>query len=435
MLNYQAIEIFTSEEARYRGIPVADAVVDYIRKLKIAARCIVTRGIAGCYESGEVCTTRLEVLSFNLPIRIYITLPASAAERVLAGLEEMVGDGLIARHDLRVVSHKAANTFFPRQLLVKDVMTAQPKSIGPADPLSDAARLLLSSIFTGLPVVDHNGRPIGVITQGDLINRAALPLRLGLLTQSGQDGVESVMQKLALRNVKDAMTTPAVIVAEDQPLSQAVNLMLAHDLKRLPVVDDAGRLSGMLSRLDIFRTVMREAPDWDTFRAQKIEVKNLRTVGDILRRDTHTVFPETTIDEVIRMIDENDIQRVAVIDAEGLLLGIISDRDLLHYFKPDHEGLRYLFSKAARAFGKDGASAGNMERQLATTRAGEVMIREVATIREKAVIEEAIRLMADQGLKRLPVVDDDGRFKGMISRDSLLRSGFARTDSAGDNTA
>lgn len=58
MLNYKAIEIFTSEEARYRNQPVSDAVLQYIRDLKIAARCIVTRGIAGCYESGEVSTRR-----------------------------------------------------------------------------------------------------------------------------------------------------------------------------------------------------------------------------------------------------------------------------------------------------------------------------------------------------------------------------------------
>ena len=58
MLNYKAIEIFTNEEARYRNKPVADAVIDYIRALKIAARCIVTRGIAGCDESGEISTGR-----------------------------------------------------------------------------------------------------------------------------------------------------------------------------------------------------------------------------------------------------------------------------------------------------------------------------------------------------------------------------------------
>ena len=48
------------------------------------------------------------------------------------------------------------------------------------------------------------------------------------------------------------------------------------------------------------------------------------------------------------------------------------------------------------------------------------------TIREDALIGEAIRLMTAERLKRLPVVDADGRFRGMISRDSLLRTGYGQ---------
>jgi len=427
MLHYNAIEIFTNEDARFGNKPVADAVIQYIRDLKIAARCIVTRGIAGCYEGGEVSTGRLEILSFNLPVRIYIVLPAAETEQVLAGLDELVGNGIIALHDLNVISHKATNPFFPRQIMVRDAMTPQPQSVMAESPLSDAARLLLSSIFTGLPVVDRDNRPIGVITQGDLIGKGGLPLRLGLLSE-GQDGIEPIMTELDRQRVTDIMTRPAVIIAEDQLLTEAVDIMLAKGLKRLPVVDKSGRLAGMLSRLDIFKTVMREAPDWDAFRAQKIEVKNLRIVGDILRRDTHTVSPETTMDKVIKVIDDNDIQRVAVVDAEGKLLGLISDRDLLHYFKPDQDGLRYLFSKMKQPFRKD-TPAKDIEQQLATTRASDVMSTDSITIREGALIEDAIRLMTQKRLKRLPVVDDAGCFKGMISRDSLLRTGFGRADS------
>ena len=62
-------------------------------------------------------------------------------------------------------------------------------------------------------------------------------------------------------------------------------------------------------------------------------------MGDILRRDVHAVSPETPLNEVIRLIDDNDIQRVAVVDDEGMLLGLISDRDLLRYFKPVQEGI------------------------------------------------------------------------------------------------
>jgi len=426
MLNYKAIEIFTSEEARCRNMPVADAVIRYIRDLKITARCIVTRGIAGCYETGEAVTGRLEVLSFNMPIRIYIVLPATDAETVLAALDDMYIDGIIVLHDFNVVSHRVRNAFFPRQLLVRDVMTPDPKSISPDRPLSDAVGLLLSSIFTGLPVIDDQGRPVGVITQSDLITRGGMPLRLGLLAVSEKDRLAAVLEKLAARHVAEAMTTPAIIIASDRRLSEAVDLMLEKGAKRLPVVDENGRLSGMLSRLDIFRTVMREAPDWKAFQAQAVEVDHLKRVKDILRRDTRTVSPDTPIEEVIRIIDQNDIQRVAVVDTDNRLMGLISDHDLLSFFKQDQEGIWGLLARVKQAFSSD-AHTGDLRNRLADTLAATVMNTDLITVREETLIEEAIMVMTEKALKRLPVVDEDDRFKGMISRDSLLRTGFGKS--------
>jgi CBS domain-containing protein len=424
MLNYKAIEIFTSEEARYRKKPVADAVMQYIKDLKIAARCIVTRGVAGCYESGEVSTGRVVVLSLNMPVRIYIVLPAAETEHVLNGLNGLVTDGIVALHDLNVLSHRTRNAFFPRQLMVRDLMTRDPVSVTASTPLSDTVRLLLSSIFTGLPVVDAKRRPIGVITQGDLIRKGGLSLRLGLLAESNQNRIESILNLLASRQAAEVMTTPAIMIAENRSLTKAVELMLTKGVKRLPVVDETGGLAGMLSRLDIFRTVMREAPDWNAFRAQHIQVEDLKRVEDILRRDVQAVSPETPLSEVIRLIDANDLQRVAVVDGEGMLLGLIADRDLLRYFKPDQESVWHLLAKVKQPFKQEACRVGDLQRCLAETTAGAVMTTELITAREEMLIEEAIALMIDKGLKRLPVVDNDGRFKGMISRDSLLRAGF-----------
>lgn len=423
MLDYAAIEIFTSEQARTGTKPTVDAVMHYIRGLKIAARCTVTRGIAGVYETGEEATGRLEILSYNLPIRIYILLPAAEAGRVLDGLNPMIGDGIIALHEVNVISYRARNVFFPRQLLVRDVMTPDPKRISVDGSLRVAAEMLLSGIFSGLPVVDTQDRPVGVITQGDLIRRGGLPLRLGLLAEFDSHRRESALNELVSRKAAEVMTAPAVTITDDRLLTAAVDRMLTGDVKRLPVVDRTGRLTGMLSRLDIFRTIMREAPDWKRFRAQKIEVAALRRVKDILRRDTHTVLPDTAIDEVIRVIDRNDIQRVAVVDAEGRLLGLISDRDLLRYFKKEEAGIWGVLTKGKRGFQQDPCRDG-LPQCLTETTAGAVMNAALITIDEEALIEEAIGLMTQKAIKRLPVVDEAGRFKGMISRDSLLRTGF-----------
>ena len=398
--------------------------MQYIKELKIAARCIVTRGVAGCYENGELTTTRLEILSFNLPIRIYIIIPAAETDRVLNGLNEMVTDGIIALHDLSVISHRTRKSFFPRQLLVRDVMTTAPKYVTADTSLSDATRLLISHVFTGLPVIDDQNSPIGMITQGDLIYKGGLPVRLGLLKESDHNSRESLINQLGSRNVSEVMTAPAVIISADKPLAYAVELMEDKGVKRLPVTNVEGSLVGMLSRIDIFRTVMREAPDWNAFKSQKIEVNHLKQVKDILRRDTQTVLAETTLDEVIRIIDRNDIQRVAVVDVKGRLLGLISDRDLLRYFKPEQEKVWHLLSKIKHPFKPDSGGINDLQQRLTKTTADAVMTTTLVTVNEDMLIEDGIRLMVDKGLKRLPVVDAEGRFKGMISRDSLLRTGF-----------
>jgi CBS domain-containing protein/PII-like signaling protein len=430
MVGYKAITIFTGEEARSGNKPVSDVVIDYVRGLKIAARCMVVRGHAGCYENGEVATDRLEVLSYNMPICITIVVPEGEADEVLNHLDAMITEGLMAIQDLHVVRHKAKQSFFPRQLRVQDVMTLDPKSVLKDSPLSEAAKLVLSSVFTGLPVVDTKGKPLGIITQGDLIQKGGMPLRLGLLAESDENRLASVLKMLSGKRAEEVMTAPAVIIEEGQLLSDAVDRMLSKNVKRLPVVDDAGRLTGMLSRLDIFRTVMRESPNWKSFKTQNIQVDYVKRVGDILRRDIHTVLPETAIEEVIRVIDQNDIQRVAVIDDDGKLLGLISDRDLLCFFKTEEEGIWKYLSKVKPSLEKEKFPT-NFQKRLAQTKAKNVMNTSLITVDEDMSIEDAIRIMAEMALKRLPVVDGNGRFKGMISRDSLLRTGFGANPRGG----
>lgn len=426
MLQYRVIEIFTSEKVRWEGRPLSEAVVQYVHDLKIAARCLVTRAIDGCYESGEVATGRLEILSYNMPLRIAIVLPASEIERVLPEVEAMVADGIVAVHHLDVVSHKTRKQLVPRQIKVREIMTPDPRKVSLTTPLDQVVRLLLSSVFTGVPVVDDVGRPVGVITQGDLIYKGKMPMRLGLLSESGSEKLDTVLATLALKSAKEVMTSPVIVIGQDQFVKEAVDLMLSKRVKRLPVVDAGGKLTGMLSRLDIFRTIMQEAPDWNAFKQQNITVGGARTVSDIMRRDTHAVPPETPVDEIIRLIDSNDIQRVTVVDKDGRFLGLISDRDLLVAFSPDFPDAIWDQFLSIVPFSERGKRHRAFKDRLQAKAASEVMNTNIVTVQETTPIDAAIALMTQKGLKRLPVIDPEGKFKGMISRDSLLRTGFGQ---------
>jgi len=412
-LRYSHIQVFTSEEVRWKGRSICDAIAGHVAAAKIAARCIATRGFAGCYESGELASDQIEVLTFNMPVRIEIILPAAELEAVLPGIQEMVTDGIVLVSDAEVALHRTRRRLIPRQIKVKDAMTASPKSVTAETPVSDVIRLLLGSDFNAVPVVDASARPIGVITQGDLISRAGMPIRLGLLSQFGREKLDEYLETLVGRTAGEIMTKLVVTVQEDKRLSDAVERMLKGNLKRLPVVNSEGVLVGMLARVDVFRAITRETPDWAAMGREKIDVESARLVRDIMRRDTHTVLPDAPIEEVIRMIDTSDIQRLAVVDAAGRLLGLISDKDVFGAFAERRAGLWEYFTRRRAPEVLGGAGV-----------ARDVMKKDLVTVEEDTPIEEAIGLMAEKGLKRLPVVDEAGIFRGMVSRDSLLRAGL-----------
>ena len=420
-IEYSRIQIFTSEEAKHQGKPLYMAVVEFVRAQKLAARSLVTRGVAGCYENGEIATKGVEVLSFNMPLKIEILLPMPELDRVLPTLEAMVEDGMVTVETASVWQHRTVSRFIPRQLRVRDVMTPSPSSVKVNTTVSEVLQHLLHAEYNGLPVVDEEGHPVGMVTQGDLIRRAGVPVRKGLLEDCDGGQLQGLMEELARKSAMEIMTVPVVTVGEDKTLSTAVDTMVAKKLKRLPVVDDKGRLVGLLSRLDVFRTIGHDAPDWRKLRHQ-VQVSEIRTVADIMDREAQTVQPEATMEEIIRVIDTRDIQRVSVVDTKGMFLGLISDRAVLAAFGEHRAGLwSYLLSKLP--FTEIGKHRREYATLLNNHRALDLMKKDIFTVREDTLMDEAIRLMVDKGIKRLPVLDADGRFKGMVSRDAVLRAG------------
>jgi len=424
-LKYNVIEIFTSEEVRWQGKPLHLAIIDHVRNAKIAARCLVAKGVAGSYENGEIASTSLEILSLNMPLKIEIIFPAAELNAILPGIEEMVTDGIVVVEDMDIRSHRTKERLIPRQIQVKDVMTPAPTCVIVSTPVDEIVRLLLNSAFNSVPVVDGKNCPIGIVTQDDLITRAGMPIRLGLLSHLDQNKTASYLEAFAQKTAGEVMTAPVISVDRDQRLGDAVDLMLKHHLKRMPVVNAAGRLEGILSRFDVFRTITKEAPKWEAMGAANVKVDNMHFVRDVMNRETHTVSLDTPVAELIRIIDDNNIRRIVVVDDTQRLLGLISDRDLLGAFAEHRAGL-WDFLMVRLPFQEMAHKHKELIRQTTMKTAADVMKTDVLTVREDTRIEEAIRIMAEKGIKRLPVIDEKGIFKGIVSRDAVLRAGIGQ---------
>jgi CBS domain-containing protein len=114
---------------------------------------------------------------------------------------------------------------------IRDVMTHNPRTVSPQDSIQNAARIMRDEDTGVVPVVD-NGKPVGVITDRDIVVRA--------VAEGGQLN----------RPVRDIVTNELVAATPDMSVSEATELMSAHQIRRLPVVEN-NRLVGIVSIGDI----------------------------------------------------------------------------------------------------------------------------------------------------------------------------------------
>ncbi|WP_284740506.1 CBS domain-containing protein [Amycolatopsis sp. RTGN1] len=133
---------------------------------------------------------------------------------------------------------------------VGSVMKIDVATVAPDTPFKAVAVLLASWNISGAPVVDEDGQVLGVVSQGDLLEHEAPH---GLL----KPGSRQAKRKAGAAFVADLMTSPAVTVRAEDDVTVAAKLLEQNHFHRLPVVDDAGKLAGIVSRSDLLRVFLR----------------------------------------------------------------------------------------------------------------------------------------------------------------------------------
>lgn len=146
------------------------------------------------------------------------------------------------------------------------------------------------------------------------------------------------------------------------------------------------------------------------------------TINDVMSRPALTVHPETPLKDVARLLVEQRISGLPVVDDERRVLGVISEADLLLKEQgPAAVPHRHL----ERLLGESSTTRARLAKVEATT-AGEAMSSPAVTISADRPLAEAATLMTRRGINRLPVVED-GVLVGVVSRADLVRA-YVRTD-------
>ncbi len=145
----------------------------------------------------------------------------------------------------------------------QDIMSTRVITVRRDSDLKDAIASMLEHGISGMPVVDENGVPVGMLTEGDLLRRTELgtqrrrPRWLEFLIGPGKLAAEYTHAHG--RSVADAMSDNLHYATPDMPLQQVVEMMEKHRIKRVPVLDH-GRLAGIITRANLVRALALAGP-------------------------------------------------------------------------------------------------------------------------------------------------------------------------------
>jgi CBS domain-containing protein len=144
-----------------------------------------------------------------------------------------------------------------------------------------------------------------------------------------------------------------------------------------------------------------------------------RTVSDVMTKHVHVATPLTPFKLLVRLIEENRVSAIPIVDQQGVPIGIVSETDLLlKQMRAGAESSRVLLHVRKRR---------NERAKGDGTVASDVMTSPAITVASDTGLGDAARLMQDKSLRRLVVVNDGGRIAGIVSRSDLLKV-FLRTD-------
>lgn len=149
----------------------------------------------------------------------------------------------------------------------KSVMSKDVVTVTPDTTVYETARRMLAAGVSAVPVVDGENRPLGLISEGDLMRHfgARFQGRRAEWLRHLAEGEALAPEFLAAlrldqRHARDIMHTPIIAAGEETSLAELGDLMLTHHVKRVPILRD-GVLLGIVSRADVVRAVVENLAD------------------------------------------------------------------------------------------------------------------------------------------------------------------------------
>ena len=196
---------------------------------------------------------------------------------------------------------------------VQDVMTPEVVTVGEQASFKEIAATMAEHRVSALPVLDAEGRVAGIVSEADLLLKEEFPEGPagGRLFQGHRQRVERA--KAAGATAAEVMTAPAVTIGPDASVAEAARLLHRHGIKRLPVVDPAGPLLGIVSRADLLKVFQRSDAEIAQEVRQEVLVRAMW-----MNPDTVTVTVRDGIVTLSGQLERRSLIPIAVSLVHGL---------------------------------------------------------------------------------------------------------------------
>jgi CBS domain-containing protein len=277
-----------------------------------------------------------EVMTHN---PIVATIPSSRIDVLrMMVRHNLTGAPVVKRDDDELVGMITRRDIFdnPEEDQLALVMKRDPQYLDPETPVEEAARVMIQTKETHLPVVE-DGKLVGIMTPTDLLY--------------------DVEKKASGIPVDELALSPCVPIYQEAPLIVAFVTFSVSKVNALPVLDGTGRLNGIITDRDVFNKFhIHESVteqdmglggeddfwSWENYRnilrmwyeVSKIDMPMV-PVSSVMVRSPTTVFKKTNVSEAARMMRRNDFGQLPVVDSKDNLTAMLYDMDVISILAKD----------------------------------------------------------------------------------------------------
>lgn len=404
----QRIRIYIGESDRWRNRPLYAAILEALKKSGVAGATVV-RGVAGFGAHSRIHTAAILRLSQDLPLVIEIIDSPEKISLALDVITPMVREGLITLEDVEVIryTHRYLNPL-PVDKPISEIMTRQIVTLDPDLTVFQAWELMLRHMVKAMPVVDQNQHVLGMLTDEDLMHRAGIKPHLSVASRMDEETLREQFELLRSSplSVREVMSSPAIVLNQNDSLGSAAALMAKHEIKRLPVLDQDEKIIGVISRVDVLKQLI--SPEVKPIH-KKMPPDSARVVKEIMYSDVPVVSMDSDLGDIVNAMIEGGMRRLIVVDKHRRPVGLISDSDVVSRIQPGKQ--RGVLEALA------GGKAPSIDVQ-----AKDLMSPGVLTAEPGMKLVTAAAEMLEKQRKWLVVVDEEGRTMGLVDRQILLRS-------------